>query len=305
MTLAGWLTGALLATAAPLAVAMDRNDSFQVNGETRSYYLHVPDGAAPAQGYPLILAFHGGGMQGVGMARVSGLNLLADVKGFIVAYPNGLDGHWNDGRISLKHPHNDLAFVDHLLDRLARTYLLAPGRLFATGLSNGALFVERLGCERAERFAGIAAIAGTLPQDVVVACKPAQPLAVLQIDGTADPIMPYGGGTVADFGGRGEGGKVTSVTNTVAFWAGRNGCDTALIESVQAPLTPLDPTRVKPTRYTGCPTAALVMLLTINGAGHVWPGGAQPVRPAITGRPSQQLDASARLVDFFLALPPR
>jgi polyhydroxybutyrate depolymerase len=45
--------------------------------------------------------------------------------------------------------------------------------------------------------------------------------------------------------------------------------------------------------------AADVELCTIDGGGHTWPGGV----PLPTGKTSRDLDASARIVDFFAAHP--
>jgi len=294
------LAGGLLT--AP-AMAADQSGQLESGGRLRTYAVHVPGRAAPPAGFPLVLAFHGGGMQGEGMRRLSRLDAVADARGFIVVYPDGVDRHWNDGRSTIRNPQDDVAFIAALLDRLAQGRQVDRQRIYATGLSNGALFAQRLACDLSARIAAIAPVAGTLPADLAPACKPVRPVAVLQVAGTADPIMPFEGGKVADFGGRGEGGEVLAAAASAAFWARANGCGALGAQQPMAPIAPLDRTRVLKASYAGCPAGAAVTLVTIAGGGHAWPGGPQYARPIVIGQASRQLDASAAIADFFLAQP--
>lgn len=297
------LIGAV-ALAAP-AFAADHAEQVKLGGRTRSFSVHQPGGAAPRGGYPVILAFHGGGGQGRGMERLTGLDAQADARGFLVVYPDGIDKHWNDGRNTIKNPQDDIGFVAAMLDRIEARYPVDRGRIYATGISNGALFAERLGCAMAERIAAIAPVSGSLPADLAPNCHPARAVAVLQIDGTSDPIMPFGGGKVADFGGRGEGGVVLSVAETAAFWARHNGCGAPGSVETLRPTAVLDRTRVTRQSYEACPAGGTVRVLAVEGGGHAWPGGAQYAPAFIIGKASRQIDASQAIVDFFLALPPR
>ncbi|MDV2984840.1 UNVERIFIED_CONTAM: PHB depolymerase family esterase [Methylobacteriaceae bacterium AG10] len=291
-----------LATAASAA---DRSDQVRIGETARTYTLHIPDASPPPSGFPVVLAFHGGGGRGARMRRLTGLDGLADARGFVAVYPDGIDGHWNDGRATIRNPQDDVGFVAALLDRVAASLPVDRHRIYATGLSNGALFTERLGCDLSERIAAIAPVAGTLPADLAPHCRPARTVAVMQVSGTADPIMPFAGGRVADFGGRGEGGQVASVADTVDVWARRNGCDRRSAEEALPPAVPADPTRIVRRRHTGCAAAGPVTVLTVVGGGHAWPGGAQFAPPFLIGRVSPQLDASRAIIDFFLSLPPR
>lgn len=290
---------------APGAWAADRAGELQAAGQNRNFSVHIPDGAPPAGGFPLVLAFHGGGQQAAAMRRLTNLDAVADLRRFIAVYPDGIDRHWNDGRSTIKNPQDDIGFVSVLIDQLQRSYPIDRARIYATGLSNGALFAQRLGCNLSDRIAAIAPVAGTLPADIATTCRPTRPIAVLQIGGTADPIMPFEGGNVADFGGIGEGGTVLSVADTAAFWARHNGCSAPGAALPMPPTAPGDPTRIVSTTYGGCVPAGSVKLLTVIGGGHTWPGGLQRPRPALTGRKSDQIDATGAIIDFFLALPPR
>lgn len=275
------------------------------DGMQRSYAIHVPAQPAPPGGFPLVLAFHGDGMRGDTMRRMTQLDRIADQRGFIVVYPDGVDRHWNDGRSTIRNPHDDVAFVTALIERLGQDHAIDMGRVYATGISSGALFAERLGCDLSQEIAAIAPVAGTMPAELAPDCRPAHPVASLHINGTEDPVMPFDGGAVADFGGRAEGGMVLSAARTVGFWAQANGCRAAGTPQLLPLITPPDPTQTVRTAYVDCPAHGPVMQLTVMGGGHAWPSGPQASRPALIGQSSRQFDASVAITDFFLSLPRR
>jgi len=285
------------------ANAKDESSSLQMGALTRTYTVHVPQTPPPSGGFPVILAFHGGGMQGAGMRRLTQLDALADRDGFIVIYPDGIDKHWNDGRSTIKNPQDDVGFISKLLGTLSQDHAVNSRRIYATGISNGALFAERLGCELSPQIAGIAPVAGTLPAETAPGCRPSRPVAVMQIDGTADPIMPYGGGAVKDFGGRGEGGNVLSVMQTAEQWARLNRCEIRA-EARPLPVTArFDRTRAFSTQYLNCAPGGQVRILTVEGGGHAWPGGPQYAPRLMIGVSSRQFNASNMIAEFFLSLP--
>jgi len=292
----------LLAGAPASAAAADRPVQITFAGLERTALVHLP-APLPAGAMPLVLAFHGGGGRGQGMARLSGLDLLADRRGFMVLYPDGVDRHWNDGRATIKRKIDDVGFVAALLDTMEQRYPVDAGRIYATGISNGGIFAERLACDLAGRIAAVAPVSGTLAADLAPSCTPARPVSVLQIAGTADPIMPFGGGNVADFGGIGEGGAVLSAEQTAAFWAARDGCAPAAPPAALPPLAAPDGTSVVATRWDTCAGGSRVELLALQGGGHTWPGGSQYAPRFVIGPVSHQLDATA-IIDFFLAPPP-
>ncbi|QJU58239.1 esterase [Sphingomonas sp. AP4-R1] len=287
------------------AFAADQSGQLRVGGVTRTYSVHVPDGRPPAGGFPVVLVFHGGGMQGAGMRRLTHFDTIADQRGLIVVYPDGIDKHWNDGRSTIRNPQNDVGFVSILLDEIGRKYPANDRRIFATGLSNGAVFAERLGCDLSQRISAIAPVAGTMPSDLAPHCRPARPVSVLQIAGTADPIMPYRGGAVADFGGKGEGGEVLSVVETIRLWSRSNGCKRSGPPEMLAQTAPFDRTKVARTRHEDCRAHGSVTLLTVIGGGHAWPGGPQYALPRMIGLASRQFDASQIIANFFLSCSPR
>src|SRR6516165_836270 len=78
--------------------------SIHVGNLTRSYYVHIPPRYDPVRPTPLVVVFHGAGMNGAIMMQFSGLNAKADAGNFVAVYPNGtgvgdafLTWTWNAG----------------------------------------------------------------------------------------------------------------------------------------------------------------------------------------------------------------
>jgi polyhydroxybutyrate depolymerase len=247
----------------------------------------------------LVLAFHGRLGTGKGMAHLTGLDTTSDRHGFIVVYPDGVDRSWNDGLSTPAQQAgvDDVAFVQALIAQLQSRYAIDPRRIYATGLSNGAMFTELLGCRLAGTLAAIAPVAGTLPVPVAGGCAPARPLPVLLIHGTSDPYVPYRGGSLVS-----GVGSVLSAPQTFARWSVLDGCGgppltRALPRRVQ------DGTSVVTTVQRACPPGSAVELETIIGGGHTWPGGWQYLPKLLIGRTSTQIDASETIWSFFSRYP--
>lgn len=267
----------------------------------RSYLLYVPERpAAPAAGRPLLVALHGGGGTAEQMMAFSRFNRIAAREGFAVAYPQGVDRRWNDGRVFRGRGEtdaDDVAFVRAMVaDIAARGTPLDRRRIFAAGISNGGFMSFRLACEAADLFAAVAPVTATMPADLGPRCAPSAPVAVLVINGTADPLVPYAGGHVrAMFGLRGE---IWSTDRTIAFWARHNGCAAPPVVRALADRDTGDGSHVIETDHGRC-AAARVRLLRVEGGGHTWPGGAQYLPAAWIGTTNRDIDASETIWRFF------
>jgi polyhydroxybutyrate depolymerase len=271
--------------------------SIEVAGVTRTYRLHVPPNLSGR--VPLILSFHGHGGQGASQERLTHMDELADRYGFIVAYPDGIDRGWNDGRFP--YGADDLGFVAALQNDLERRYPIDVKRVYATGFSNGAIFSNYLACNQADRFAAIAPVSGTLPTAMLPKCVPVRNMPVLQIGGTADPIVPYQGGAIK--AGGTIAGNVISFEQNAGFWSQTAYCAIKPVTTELPPVEPSDGTSVTRATYRACAPHIDVVTYTINGGGHAWPDGSQYLPRFLIGIASNQLDASETIVKFFLAHP--
>jgi polyhydroxybutyrate depolymerase len=274
------------------AGSRDRPGTLQFGGLNRTYRVHVPPG--PAAG--LVLNLHGGGGTGVGQQSLSDFDAVADVDNLLVVYPDGYEKSWADGRgaspADRRHV-DDVGFLVALTSRLVNDFGVAPGHVFATGMSNGGFMVNKLGCDRADVFAAIAPVAGTL--GVGVACNPSRPVSVLAAHGTADPLVPFNGGAVH---GRGGVSHSVSASGMVDKWRSLDGCQGE--PSKQELPAAGDGTVVRRFDSTACAASTEVVFYRIDDGGHTWPGGRQYLPRAIIGPTTRAFDASEVIAQFFL-----
>ena len=280
--------GASPAAAAAIPAGQS-TQTVDVHGAVRTYHLYRPAGL-PARS-PLVVMLHGGFGSGLQAERSYGWDQEADRAHFLVAYPDGLNQAWNAGGGCCGQPAangvNDVAFITAMVTVIGRRLPLDPRRLYATGISNGGIMAYRLACDT-HVFAAIGPDSATL----LGPCADPGPVSVIHIHGTADHNIPYDGGP-GDGVARIDGPPVPSV---VAGWRRVDGC-AAPVVTVRAPVT---------TSVATCPGQRAVELVTINGAGHQWPGA--PGRPLIerilgTDPPSTALNATAVIWQFFARHP--
>jgi polyhydroxybutyrate depolymerase len=170
--------------------------------------------------------------------------------------------------------------------------------VYATGVSNGAFMSQRLAAEASDRVAAIAAVIGGMAPQVRARFAPATPVSVLLINGTDDPLVPYQGGPVAR-----NRGETIAVSEIVRLWIGHNQCP-AGAETVMLPdVDPADGTRVRRTTYGPCAGRTTVVLYTVDGGGHTWPGGSQYLPRAVIGRTSRDVDATLVIWQYFRSHP--
>ena len=285
----------------PSLSASVQRGSLQVGERQRRYAFYVP--AKLASHPPLLLALHGSMGNAAQMRRTSAYRFeqLADEHGFIVVYPEGHEGHWNDCR--RKGPFaakqlgiDDIGFMRALVAHFRSAYTVDSARVFAVGISNGAHLSYRLALEAPELVRAVAAVAANLPTADNFDCTPVKgAVSVLIINGTEDPINPFEGGRVTIFG-FGDRGTVLSTRESAAYFARRNGIAGApVIER----LAQKGSTRTSVDRaHWRSATGADVVLYTINGGGHTLPQP-RPSAPRILGRTDRTLDGPAEIWRFF------
>ena len=288
----------------------DRTDrvskSITHQGLNRDYHLYIPSSYRHLAATPLVIALHGGGGNGPKMEKLSRLSLLADQYGFIVAYPDAVEHNWNDGRglsqyRSQRENIDDVGFITLMMDAIAGDYDIDAKRVYVTGASNGAMMSLRLGCEAADKITAIAPVIGSMPENLVSTCRPARPVPLLMINGSDDPLVPYEGGYVHIF--RKKLGKIISVPQTIDFWVVRNGCSPKPQIRLEPDIEPEDGTRVQKSVYAQCTDDAEVVLYTIKGGGHTWPGGYQYLPEFLIGKTSRDLNALEAIWNFFNGYP--
>ena len=266
------------------------NGSIVSSGRTRKYLLHVPRTYDRARPTPLVISMHGASGWPVHQMELTRWNELADRQGFIVVYPSGMDSAgprvWHVG----DDFGTDVRFISDLIDKLEASYNIDPARIYANGFSNGGGMAFVLSCTLSDRIAavGMVGAAQTLPWSW---CKDPRAVPMIAFHGTADSFAFYNGGEswVAPV-------PFPAVPRWTASWARRNGCK-AKVDSAAAP----DVTRRE---YTNCADDASVVLYTLRGGGHTWPGGT-PLPEWFAGPTSHSIDATSEMWAFFQAHPLR
>jgi polyhydroxybutyrate depolymerase len=274
----------------------------------RTFKYHFPSTPGRAASLPLVIVLHGRGGNGESMIRLTRnrFNTLADRDGFIVVYPDGIELNWNDGRMDEEandkaHRDNidDVGFISDLIDLFIRDQNADPERIYITGISNGAIMSYRLACELTGKITAIAPVDGNIPVRIFPDCSPSGPISVLAINNTNDPLVPYNGGYIFGSFHRINLGKVLSVDESIRFWVNNNRCSPLPVVTREPDLDKNDGTIVTSSRYKNGINGTEVVLYSIEGGGHTWPGGVQYLPAFIIGKTCRDFDASEVIWEFF------
>lgn len=269
------------------------NGEALTGGKKRTYLLHVPTSYQTNRPTPLVICLHGFAEWPAHLMRLSHWNQVADEAGFLVVYPTGsgfpLRWHCNGRLNKAEQARQDVQFISDLIDQLKKEYNIDEARIYANGLSNGGGMSFLLACRLSQRIAAIGSVGGAylLPWTEY---QPARPVPAIIFHGTADPIVSFHGGPSGMF-------KVPfpDIPKWVQSLAEHNGCSTN-----PAPLP--EKGSVSGLRYGGGTNSAGVVLYTVAGGGHSWPGGKEMPR-FIVGHTSPDADATRLMWNFFQEHP--
>lgn len=269
------------ATITPGASATER---LRVDGDTRSYVLHLPMNYSSDTQNSLILAFHGKGASGGLMERFTGFS-SSDA---IVVYPNAMGGADRAAWQSAPYAPavDDVHFVRELIATLKHNYCIDNNRIFAAGISNGGGFTSLLSCELPGQIAAFAVVAGAFYKDASASCPDAPPVPIIAFNGDADQVIRYGGGV-----------KYKTNYEAADVWlktqALRNHCaPTPLV-------TTIEPDILK-SQWTQCTGQGALVQYRVKGGGHTWPGATTRSGPGAT---TKTISATKLILDFFKEHP--
>jgi len=222
---------------------------------------------------PLLVVLHGYTSSGAGQDAYMRFSALADNYGFIMIAPDGTqesagqkNRFWNASDACcnfMGSEVDDSAYIAGLIDKVKSQYNIDNQRVMLFGHSNGGFMSYRMAYDNSETISAIASLAGA---NLTPSQDPSAPVNILQIHGTSDATIAYNGADI-------QGNAYPGALETVATWAGHNGCAVVGEEAGTLDLdTSLPGIDTVITRYTdGCKPGGAVELWTITDGSHVPP----------------------------------
>jgi len=246
------------------------------NGKSRSFDLFVPQNLPDNTPRPALFMWHGFAGSPKAVIEFTGINKEAEVNQWFAVYPKGtgLIRGFNGAGCCPGVSSNDVQFAKDIIAWLKANTCLDEAKLFSTGFSNGGFMSNRLACELADVFAGIAPHSGTIGK--TYDCKPSRGVPVLLFHGDSDPTVPFFGN-----------GQWLSFEQEAAKWAQLNECGD--VDSARETYTSQTTTCV---RFDKCKRNDVpVEYCAISGLAHKW-----------SGSNDYDIDATDYLFKFFLSL---
>ena len=254
------------------------NESMSFGGDTRTYLKYIPEGYDEGVAAPVVLNFHGGSGNANEQLGMADMRALADADQFILLYPDALpdpnDGgstNWQvvtsgDLPFTLPNPHDDIGFVDALIDEVSAEHNVDLNRVYALGYSNGGGFTFDLACRLNHRIAAVGVVARTMYIESFESCNVTHPTAVVTILGTDDFASPYDGLTY-------EGTLYfASAEDSHQLWVDANALDSNPELTALENIATNDGSTVDLFSWTRSDECMELQHYRVNGGGHDWPG---------------------------------
>jgi polyhydroxybutyrate depolymerase len=262
---------------ASVAAGRHQARTLDAEGVTGSYDLSVPRTYRAHRPVPLILLFYGFDSDPTQFSALTGLPARGSADGDLVVVPHtqGAESEWQFNAHG-----TDAAFVDALVASLELTYCVDRHSVFAAGFSAGAAFTIIYACARQDRITAIATVA----VEFQLGCT--RSMSIMAFHGTEDPLVPYRNGAI---GLSLPGVRVRGTERNMGDWAQLDHCRAI-------PHQTRIGSQVVEQQWRGCARAASVVLYTIVGGGHSWPGADPDRAPGLT---TQQVSATSQILSFF------
>lgn len=253
---------------------IQQNRTMFFDGNNREYIIYVPAIYDGSEAYPLMFSFHGGGGNSNDFININDMRSVADTAGFIAVYPQAAVDP-NDGSNAWLHKaptsHDDVFFIEAIIDTLSNDYFIDNNRVYACGYSEGGIFSYELACRLNNRIAAISSVSGSMMVDAfrdsyynLGFCSPVHPTAILLIPGTND-INPHSTYT-------GFQPYYMSADEITTYWSNYNNADTNPIISQLPNINTFDGSTVEHRVWENGDNCLRVEELKVNGGEHDWPG---------------------------------
>ena len=252
------------------------------DGTDREYIVYIPESYDGQKEFPLMFNFHGGAGYADEFIYMNDMRPIADTANFIAVYPQGAINTVEDGGSGTtswihKAPtnHDDIFFVEAIIDSLSSEYSIDQSRIYACGYSEGAILSYELGCRLNHKIAAFAAVSGSMLEDNYRTdsydwdpCSPYHPTGIMLIPGTNDgsPHSYYDGFTWANYP------LYMSVNDITSYWSNFNNTDLNPIVTDVEDSAPNDGSTVERKLWLNGDNCVSVQELKVINGDHEWPG---------------------------------
>ena len=248
------------------------------DGQEREYLLYIPSSYDSTSEFPLLFSFHGGAGYAEYFIYENDMRPIADTANFIAVYPQGaIDPEGGTTSWIHKAPtdHDDIFFIEAIIDALSLEYSVDQSRVYACGYSEGAVFSYELGCRLNSKIAAFAAVSGSMLENYYRddiygwgPCTPVHPTSMMLIPGTLDdnPHSNYEGESYYDMP------LYMSADDITNYWSNYNNTDFNPIITNVEDSAPNDGSTVERKRWLNGDNCSSVQELKVIGGGHDWPG---------------------------------
>src|SRR3546814_14461916 len=200
------------------------------------------------------------------MANKSRMSELAKARNVTVVLPTAPDPApfrtWGNSVVVPIIARDDrVALIDALIAQVQGTAKAASDKpLLVIGVSGGAVLAYEYACDRSDAIDGVELVATEITSADLQACAPTQPIATLQVQGTADYVgCP----------------SATYANSQAAFskFLANNGCTETDVNHVSLPVPKGELITGIDVAYTSaCSRGKDNAFVAIDGGGHSWPG---------------------------------
>lgn len=253
----------------------------KVNDTLRQFTIYSSSKIKADEKAPLLLNFHGSGMTALEHMFYTSTNSLAEEKGFIVVYPQGLNNDWNVGfEQDYNHGTKDVEFIKILIQKLQKHYPIDINRIYATGLSRGGFFIHRLVAELPNTIKGFVSVGAPMPTEVKKHMQSTEKVKAMYVYGTADTIVSSDGMDDA----------YLSIPECLDYWKKRNKINKKATVSAYDDVD--DGTSITVEDYNN------LAFMTIKNGGHTWPNS-DPFNVGFPlGKTTQDINFNEHIYNF-------
>lgn len=231
---------------------------------------------------PLLFSFHGSGVTALEHMMYTNTNKLAEEKGFIVVYPQGIKNEWNVGfEQDYDKGTKDVEFIKVLLEKLKKKHVIDTSKIYAIGLSRGGFFAQRLAVELPEIIKGFVSVGALLPIKVKEQIFLKNQIKAMYIHGTADQIVKI----------EGKPNAYLSLKESISYWnsINKNNKEPKIdfINNFK------DDTSITLKNYN-----SLVVEVKVENGGHTWPASDPFNFGFPLGKTTKEIDVNKLVYQF-------